>query len=130
MLLRRSLHPRPASVPRGATGAGGAGAGSFRCLHQPWTMTALIELDRVSVHFDQRRGLFGRRRVLRAVDQVSLSIEEGETLGLVGESGSGKSTLGHVVAGLLQPTLGSMRFRGRSFDRATRTLAQHAIQIV
>ena len=66
-------------------------------------MTALIDLDRVSVHFDQRRGLFGRRKVLHAVEQVSLSIEDGETLGLVGESGSGKSTLGHVVAGLQDP---------------------------
>jgi oligopeptide/dipeptide ABC transporter ATP-binding protein len=93
-------------------------------------MTALIDLDRVSVHFDQRRGLFGRRQVLHAVEQVSLSIEDGETLGLVGESGSGKSTLGHVVAGLREPTHGTMRFRGHSFDRATRKLARHAIQIV
>jgi oligopeptide/dipeptide ABC transporter ATP-binding protein len=93
-------------------------------------MTALIDLDRVSVHFDQRRGLFGRRKVLHAVEQVSLSIEDGETLGLVGESGSGKSTLGHVVAGLQAPTHGTMRFRGRSLDRATRKLARHAIQIV
>jgi oligopeptide/dipeptide ABC transporter ATP-binding protein len=93
-------------------------------------MTALIELDRVSVHFDQRRGLLGRRSVLRAVEQVSLTIAEGETVGLVGESGSGKSTLGHVIAGLRKPTQGVMRFRGRSLDRATRRVAQHAIQIV
>ena len=93
-------------------------------------MTALIDLDRVSVHFDQRRGLFGRRKVLHAVEQVSLSIEDGETLGLVGESGSGKSTLGHVVAGLREPTHGTMRFRGHSLDQATRKLARHAIQIV
>jgi peptide/nickel transport system ATP-binding protein/oligopeptide transport system ATP-binding protein len=93
-------------------------------------MTALVELDRVSVYFGQRQGIFGRRRILRAVEQVSLTIEEGETLGLVGESGSGKSTLGHVVAGLQRPSSGAMRFRGRSLDRSTRKLAQHAIQIV
>jgi peptide/nickel transport system ATP-binding protein/oligopeptide transport system ATP-binding protein len=93
-------------------------------------MTSLVELDRVSVHFGQRHGLFGQRRILRAVEQVSLTIGEGETLGLVGESGSGKSTLGHVVAGLLRPTSGAMRFRGQSLDRTTRKLAQHAIQIV
>jgi len=93
-------------------------------------MTALIELDRVSVHFDERRGLLGRRSVLQAVERVSLTIDEGETLGLVGESGSGKSTLGHVVAGLREPTHGAMLFRGRSLDRATRSMAQHAIQIV
>ena len=88
------------------TGAGGTRAGSLRRLHRSRAMTALIDLDRVSVHFDQRRGLFGRRKVLHAVEQVSLSIEDGETLGLVGESGSGKSTLGHVVAGLRKPTHG------------------------
>jgi oligopeptide/dipeptide ABC transporter ATP-binding protein len=93
-------------------------------------MTALVELDRVSVHFDQRRGLFGRRQVLRAVEQVSLAIEPGETLALVGESGSGKTTLGNVVAGLQQPTRGEMRFRGRTLDRETRRMAQRAIQIV
>jgi oligopeptide/dipeptide ABC transporter ATP-binding protein len=93
-------------------------------------MTALVELDRVSVHFDQRRGLLGRRSVLHAVEQVSLTIAEGETVGLVGESGSGKSTLGHVIAGLRKPTQGEMRFRGHSLDRATRRVAQHAIQIV
>jgi oligopeptide/dipeptide ABC transporter ATP-binding protein len=93
-------------------------------------MTALVELDRVSVHFHQRRGLLGRRRVLHAVEQVSLTIDEGETLGLVGESGSGKSTLGHVVAGLLEPTHGAMRFRGQPLDLATRRVAQHAIQTI
>ena len=82
-------------------------------------MTALVELDRVSVHFDQRRGLLGRRSVLHAVEQVSLTIAEGETVGLVGESGSGKSTLGHVIAGLRKPTQGEMRFRGHSLDRAS-----------
>ncbi len=93
-------------------------------------MTALVSLDRVSVHFPQRRGMFGRAGVLRAVDRVSLAIEDGETLALVGESGSGKSTLGHVVAGLREPTGGAMRFRGRALDCATRRAAQRAIQIV
>jgi oligopeptide/dipeptide ABC transporter ATP-binding protein len=68
--------------------------------------------------------------VLRAVEQVSLAIEPGETLALVGESGSGKTTLGNVVAGLQQPTRGEMRFRGRTLDRETRRMAQRAIQIV
>jgi oligopeptide/dipeptide ABC transporter ATP-binding protein len=93
-------------------------------------MTALVELDRVSVHFGQRRGLFGPQQVLRAVEQVSLAIEPGQTLGLVGESGSGKTTLGHVVAGLQEPTRGVMRFRGQALDRETRRMARRAIQIV
>jgi peptide/nickel transport system ATP-binding protein/oligopeptide transport system ATP-binding protein len=93
-------------------------------------MTALVELDRISVHFNQPGALFRRPRVLRAVDQVSLAIEEGETLALVGESGSGKSTIGNVVAGLQQPTQGEMRFRGNALDRANQRLARRAIQIV
>ena len=86
----------------------------------------LVSLDRIDVHFPAGGGWLGARRVLRAVDGVSLDIAAGETLGLVGESGSGKSTLGNVVAGLQRPTNGTMRFDGKPLDRASR----RAIQIV
>ena len=56
---------------------------------------------------------FGERQVLRAVDGVSLSIAEGETLGLVGESGCGKSTLGRLMIRLIDPSAGTMHFEGR-----------------
>jgi oligopeptide/dipeptide ABC transporter ATP-binding protein len=95
-------------------------------------MTELVALDRVSVQFDLGGGGWfgGRRRILRAAEQVSLEIAEGEVLALVGESGSGKSTLGNVVAGLQAPSEGSIRFRGLPLTRATWKEARRAIQIV
>ena len=87
-------------------------------------MTPIVSLADIQVHFTVNR------RTLRAVENVSLDIAEGETLALVGESGSGKSTLGNVVAGLQAPTAGTMRFRGRLVDRAVRKETNRAIQIV
>jgi oligopeptide/dipeptide ABC transporter ATP-binding protein len=87
-------------------------------------MINLIDLQDIQVHFTVNR------RILRAVENVSLSIAEGETLALVGESGSGKSTLGNVVAGLQTPTSGTMTFRGQAIDRTVRKQTQRAIQIV
>ncbi|MFF7719504.1 dipeptide ABC transporter ATP-binding protein [Streptomyces luteogriseus] len=57
---------------------------------------------------------FGRgKRAVTAVDDVSLTLRRGETLGIVGESGSGKTTLGRMLVGLLEPTDGSLAFEGR-----------------
>jgi oligopeptide/dipeptide ABC transporter ATP-binding protein len=77
-------------------------------------MTPLVEAVGVSKHFPVRTGsFFARRRLaLRAVDEVSLGILPGETLGLVGESGCGKSTLGRLLIRLLEPSAGRILFEG------------------
>jgi peptide/nickel transport system ATP-binding protein len=82
------------------------------------TDAPLVEVTGLRKHFPVGRGAFGRTRlVVRAVEDVSLDIRPGETLGLVGESGCGKSTLGRLILRLLEPTAGDVRFEGRSLLR-------------
>jgi ABC-type oligopeptide transport system ATPase subunit len=63
------------------------------------------------------RGLTKRYGEVTAVDRVSFAIDEGETFGLVGESGSGKTTTGRCILRLIEPTAGSVRFRGEEILR-------------
>ena len=75
----------------------------------------LIEVKDLKKHFEVKDGLFSKR-ILKAVDGVSFSIKEGETLGLVGESGSGKTTVGRTVLNLYKPTSGEILYRGKKIE--------------
>ena len=74
-------------------------------------MSSLIELDHVSREFRVADG------TITAVDQVSLSIGEGEAMCIVGESGCGKTTTGRMLAGILRPSSGSLRYEGQDVWR-------------
>jgi ABC-type oligopeptide transport system ATPase subunit len=93
----------------------------------------ILDVRHLSKHFIRRNGLFGDPTVVRAVDDVSLTIDEGETFGLVGESGSGKTTTARALLRLVEPTSGEVWFRGQdvlALDRAgLRNMRRH-MQIV
>ena len=79
----------------------------------------LLEIKDLKTHFPVERGVIFRRRVgtVKAVDGVSLSVRQGEILGLVGESGCGKSTLGRTVLQLIPATEGAVILEGRNLNR-------------
>jgi oligopeptide transport system ATP-binding protein len=82
----------------------------------------LLAIRNLTKVFPHSESLFGgkSRGEVRAVDDVSLDIHSGETLGLVGESGSGKSTLGRLILRLIEPTAGSVRLNGRDLLATSR----------
>jgi oligopeptide transport system ATP-binding protein len=81
----------------------------------------LVEIESLVKYFPIKKGLLSREVArVHAVDDVTFSVREGETLGLVGESGCGKSTLGRTVVRLLDPTSGDVKFRGKSIGRLKR----------
>jgi ABC-type oligopeptide transport system ATPase subunit len=94
---------------------------------------ALVDVRHLVKQFTRREGLLTRPSIVRAVNDVSFTIEEGETFGLVGESGSGKTTTGRCMLRLIEPTSGEVLFRGQNvlaLSRAELRRARRDMQIV
>ena len=92
-------------------------------------MTALLEVSNLSKHYPARDG----NGLVRAVNNVSFSIELGRTLGIVGESGCGKSTLARLILRLIEPTAGEIYFNGENLlalSRSALRRRRREIQIV
>ncbi|MFC7704715.1 ABC transporter ATP-binding protein [Plastorhodobacter daqingensis] len=97
----------------------------------PATAPTLIDAQDLAVTFSSGGGLFSTRREVKAVDRISLSLREGQTVGLVGESGSGKSTAGRALLRLL-PSEGRITYLGRDMptDQAVLRPLRRELQLV
>ncbi|HEV7884964.1 MAG TPA: oligopeptide/dipeptide ABC transporter ATP-binding protein [Solirubrobacteraceae bacterium] len=84
--------------------------------------TPLLEVEHVKLYFPIKKGIVLDRVVanVHAVDDVTFTLHDGETLGLVGESGCGKTTLSRTIMRLVESTAGAIRFRGRDVSHASR----------
>jgi oligopeptide/dipeptide ABC transporter ATP-binding protein len=105
------MSPQPAAVGASlSTSPGGNGR------------APLLEVEHLQLYFPIKSGLLVDRTVghVHAVDDVSFTLAEGETLGVVGESGCGKTTLARALIRLLEPTGGTIRFRGDDITHAGR----------
>jgi len=93
----------------------------------------LVQVSQLVKQFVRGKRLLRPGTIVRAVDEVSFEIDEGETFGLVGESGSGKTTTGRCLLRLVEPTSGSVRFRGEdvlAFSPGRLRAARRDMQIV
>jgi oligopeptide transport system ATP-binding protein len=96
-------------------------------------MAPLLDVRHLVKHFVRKQGLWRPPSIVKAVDDVSFSVNEGEMFGLVGESGSGKSTTGRCILRLVEPTSGDVFFRGEDvlqFSRPRMRQARRDMQIV
>jgi len=95
---------------------------------------ALLEVQNLRKYFPVKQGILARTLgFVRAVDRVSFTIDQGETLGLVGESGCGKTTVGRSILRLIEPTSGQVRFNGQDLlglDRETLRRARASLQVI
>jgi ABC-type oligopeptide transport system ATPase subunit len=93
----------------------------------------VVEVSHLAKHYVRNAGVLQAGTLVKAVDDISFTIDAGETFGLVGESGSGKTTTGRCVLRLIEPTAGSVRFRGEDvlgFSRRRMREVRREMQIV
>jgi len=98
----------------------------------------LIRVENLTMHFPLQKGLLANlfakeKRFVRAVTDVSFTINKGEVLGLVGESGSGKTTTGRLILKLLEPTSGEVFYKGRaitSYSRNELQIIREKMQVI
>jgi peptide/nickel transport system ATP-binding protein len=82
----------------------------------------ILELSNIKTYFLINKSMFGKpKSFVKAVDDVSFDVYQGETLGLVGESGCGKTTLGRTILRLVEPTAGIIKFKGQDITNLTST---------
>ncbi len=98
-----------------------------------YTKTPLLEVKNLKKYYYNNAGLFKPKKITKAVNNVSFSVFEGETLGLVGESGCGKSTLGKAILLLDKATSGSIKYRGKELNKLSASeirLLRKEIQLI
>ncbi len=88
---------------------------------QIYTQKPILEITNLEKYYFSNVGIFSKKKAVKAVDHISFSVFEGETLGLVGESGCGKSTLGRTILQLEKATAGSIKYRGRELTRLSKS---------
>ncbi len=85
-----------------------------------YTQKPILEISNLEKYYFNKLGIFSKKEIIKAVNNVSFSVFEGETLGLVGESGCGKSTLGRTILQLEKATLGSIKYRGKELTKISK----------
>ncbi len=87
-----------------------------------YSRNKILEVSNIKTYFPVNKSMFGKAKsFVKAVDDVSFDVYEGETLGLVGESGCGKTTLGRTILRLIEPTGGIIKFRGQDITNLNDT---------